>query len=233
MATNMQPYLNGVPFSYLYADLVSYQIGACEYKYGYFMTPASILPIKTDHTIGLRTITLTVDFHSGKLADIQNRIKTFTSIFYEGGTLRLPDGYYYNCFYESSTAPVEKAPWIYQVKYTLKGYRTKEKQVKNVTVSSTGSDYSYTFSAIGELSTPAVITINQVATTSIKICGITISNVTGTVIIDGIKKKVTQNGSNKFADTNLTSFPCIVGGSNTIVSKGISSYKIEYYPLFV
>ena len=66
-----------------------------------------------------------------------------------------------------------------------------------------------------------------------KVLGVTVKNAAGIVIIDGLKKTVTKDGLNKFADTNLTSFPMLQPGLNTVDIEGASEVEISFYPIFL
>lgn len=55
-----------------------------------------------------------------------------------------------------------------------------------------------------------------------------------TVIIDGIKGTVTQDGINKFDDTDMWEFPFLIPGSNNItVNKDTCNITIKYNPRFI
>jgi len=43
---------------------------------------------------------------------------------------------------------------------------------------------------------------------------------------------VTEGGVNKFNDTDMTEFPTLETGTQTIDISGASSVKIEYYPIY-
>lgn len=65
--------------------------------------------------------------------------------------------------------------------------------------------------------------------------GVTIKKIkgVGSVVIDGIEGKVTENGVNKFADTDIINFPKIEPGLNTVsCSDGTIPVTLEYYPTF-
>lgn len=77
------------------------------------------------------------------------------------------------------------------------------------------------------------ITAPSAGVASFKINDITIKNITGgqTVVIDGIKKTITMNGKNKFADSDIWAFPVLKAGSNTITMNLTTvDVKIKYYP---
>lgn len=68
---------------------------------------------------------------------------------------------------------------------------------------------------------------------SFTINDITITNIPANteVIIDGVKKKVTSGGVNKFKDCTLTRFPTLNSGANTITMNSIiPTVTIKYKP---
>ncbi len=55
-----------------------------------------------------------------------------------------------------------------------------------------------------------------------------------TIIIDGIEGTVTQDGINKFEDTDMWEFPFLVSGKNNItLSKDTCNITIKYNPRFI
>lgn len=62
---------------------------------------------------------------------------------------------------------------------------------------------------------------------------ITVNNIqaNSTVIIDGVNKKVTSNGTNKFKDCEFTKFPTLVAGNNTITINVLTAtITLKYKP---
>ncbi|MGL5559195.1 MAG: phage distal tail protein, partial [Paraclostridium dentum] len=55
-----------------------------------------------------------------------------------------------------------------------------------------------------------------------------------TIIIDGIEGTVTQDGINKFEDTDMWEFPFLVQGKNNILlSKDTCNITIKYNPRYI
>lgn len=99
-----------------------------------------------------------------------------------------------------------------------------------------------TFTYEGQSETPAVLEVTtSVALTSLTVTGltkasITIKNIARNVplIIDGEKALITQNGANKFSDSDLWSFPSIKVGSNTVTVNSTScNCTLRYKPRFI
>jgi hypothetical protein len=56
------------------------------------------------------------------------------------------------------------------------------------------------------------------------------------IVLNGIEKIITQNGSNKFADTNLVDFPALEPSETAYavqVSKPVSNLSVGYYPTYI
>lgn len=219
------PKINGMLFENYKAQLQSYKVGACDYDNGYLLPPASMMPVKLKPTLGLRSIVLSFDFEGGTPREIAMNISKVTTLMQDMPDILLPDGFSYSCVYEKQSTPEEKAPWIMRVQYTLSGYRHEPKET--VTLLETGNVF-----VGGNYKTPAVLKITSAADT-VKVLGTTIKGATGTVVIDGIKKKVTKDGLNKFADTDLTNFPALVPGLNTIDIDGADEVEVSFYPIFL
>lgn len=221
----VEPKINGMLFETFRAKMLSYKVGACDYSDGYLLPPASMIPVKLVQTVGLRSITLTFDFEGDTPREIAMNISKVTELMQEMPDIILPDGFCYYCVYEKQSTPEEKAPWINQVQYTLSGFRHEAMETVRL-------DQSGTVYVGGNYKTPVVLSIVPSSST-VKVLGITVKNATGTIVIDGMKKTVTKNGANVFADTDLTSFPTLQPGLNTVDIDGASEVEISYYPIFL
>ena len=221
----IEPKINGTLFTEYKAKMLSYKVGACDYSTGYLLPPVSMIPVKLAQTVGLRSITLVFDFEGDTPREIAMNISTVTTLMQEMPDIVLPDGFVYRCVYEKQSTPEEKAPWIHNVQYTLSGFR--HEPLETVTLTQTG-----TVNVGGNYKTPAVLRITSTAST-VKVLGITVNDAAGVVIIDGLKKTVTKDGLNKFADTNLTSFPMLQPGLNNVDIDGASEVEISYYPIYL
>lgn len=224
------PRINGASFGTYKAHLLEYDIGMCSYDNGYIVAPASMIPVKTKYSLGLRDISLKIDFEGDTMNEIERNISEFTELLHESAEVLLPDGFTYACYFQKASTPSEKAPWILQVNFTLEGYRHGALETETLTES--GSVY-----VDGNYKTPAVLKITTDAE-SVKVFGITINNIGGEVVIDGYKKTVTEtvNGvtSNKFADTDMTEFPKLSAGYNEISIEADEDINVEisYYSIF-
>ncbi len=217
--------INSVPLSEYRAEMLEYKVGACDYENGHFLPPATMIPVMLTPQIGMRPIMLTIDFMGDSELDVMLRISHITAILQKGAQILLPDGFFYECVYDSAGAPVQKAPWIWQVKFALSGWR--HGRMKHVTLTATDSLF-----VEGTYKTPPITKITTSAS-SVKVFGITVSNISGVVVIDSLKKTVTQNGSNKFKDTDMVKFPMLDVGYNEVEIVGTASVEISYYPIYL
>lgn len=207
------------------AELVSYKVSASDYENGYFLPPASMIPVKLKPRIGMKAVLLVIDFMGDSELETMLRISHFTAMMQNSPTILLPDGMFYECVYEGATAPDEKAPWIWQVKYTLSAWR--HGCMEKFTLTHTDSIF-----VRGTYKTPPVIRISATSNT-VKVFGITITNIVGEIEIDSINKTITQNGDNKFKDTDLVEFPMLDIGYNEIDIVGDAIVEVSYYPIYL
>jgi phage-related protein len=101
---------------------------------------------------------------------------------------------------------------------------------------------SQTINNEGNLSTPAIVTLtpsenlSSVIITGLINSSITISNLNANtpVIIDGEQCLVTENGANKFSDTDMWEFPSLQPGANVIsINNSNVTVQIEYKAKFM
>lgn len=224
----IDPRINGALLNTYKAHLLSYDIGATDYANGYVLPPSSMIPAKLKYSIGLRSVVLKIDFEGETMNEITCSISEFTERLHEGAEILLPDGFTYSCVFKNASTPKEKAPWILQVEFTLEGYR--HGALETMTLTRTGSIF-----VDGNCETPAILKIATSAK-SAKVCGISVYNINGEVVIDGYKKKVMQNGVNKFGDTDMTEFPKFFPGYRQIdvAAAGNEAITVEvsYYPIY-
>lgn len=219
--------INGQMLEVFEAKLLSYTVGACKYTNGYVSPLTSSFPVILDGKVGLRPIEITIDFFGVTINEITRNISKATAMLRKKAELFLPDGFYYTCAFKSQSTPIEKAPWIFQTKYIFEGVRHEALKTHSFTCNGKmfveGNHKTYGRIRILPYEDNISVTVN----------GITVQNITGEVIIDGITKTVTQNGINKFADTNMTRFPCFECGYNDVSVDGNATVEISYYPIFL
>ncbi len=219
------PTINGQRLGVWDAQIVSYTVGACDYSNGYLLPPRSVFPVGLDGNIGLRPVVLDLDFE-GTAHQITKNISNLTVLLQQGVEILLPDGFYYRCVFKSASDAVEKAPWIKRCKFTL--YGLCHDNIHSETLSESGY-----IIVEGNRETPVIYEITPAqGATEVTVNGITVSEISGTVTINGIEKTVMQDGVNKFADTNITKFPSLLPGNQQITVVGSATVKVSYYPIY-
>lgn len=210
------------------ASLLDYSVGSCADINKYLAPSGRMQPVKLKSKVGLRKISLTFDFSANTVQQIVTNISDVTAALRNEANLELPDGFYYACELDSVSAPKEKAPWIQQVTFNFVGYRHGSLVTTRRTVNGN-------INVTGNCDTPATVKLTPSSgATTMKFNGITISNVSGAVTIDGINTTVKDaSGNNKFKDTNITEWPVLKPGSNSITLQGVSQAEISYYPIYL
>ena len=217
--------INDLSLDSFKAKLLSYQTGDSSYNNGYILPPSSIWPVVLKAKRGLKTVTLSLDFSGNSRYEIEIAISNMKAILQQGADILLPDGFFYYSVYESCSATKEVAPWLVNVQFSLSSIRhgamITEKLSKSETIFIEGNS-----------ETPAIFIMNS-SDKEATVNDITINNIKNTVIIDGIEKTVTENGVNKFAETNLTAFPLLKCGLNSIYLSKNTTLEINYYPIYL
>lgn len=207
------------------AHLVSYSVAGCELNDTYFLAPSAIFPTRLQNNPRLRKITLTFDFEGTDTHSAIKNMSDITAIFSKEANLLLPDNFNYYCILTSAGKSTTKAPWIEQCTFTFVGLRYGS--LETVVINESSSIF-----VEGNCETECIFIIDT-EETQIIINGITVNNIKGQVIIDGINSTVEENGVNKFADCELVSFPTLTPGNNDIDIHGTAKVTILYYPIYL
>lgn len=197
---------------------------------------------------GQRTIKLTFD----RMGDYEDWLEQISAISADvaGQEVELEldsqPGFYYYGLAAVSTSKDNNVVTKFEITITADPFKYED----TVTVEAgTASEKAFTVS--GDYETPCIIELTPSgAITSYTIKGAARDPVTGgaediviknlsagkTVIIDGEACTVTEDGANKYADTEMWEFPTLVPGSNTLtfVSSSVScSVTIKYKPRYI
>ena len=108
----------------------------------------------------------------------------------------------------------------------------------NQEIENLSSTTSKTINVGGTSKTPCKLTLNLTSATTITITGlsennITLTNVNGTVIIDGSKCVILENNVNAFGKSNLKDFPSLNCGANNITFSIAVNGSITYKPRYI
>lgn len=218
--------INGASLDMYRAKLFDYSIGAVQYSDGYITPVAKPFPVKLTPKIGMREVSLTLDFEGDDAREISRSISSFTAALMANADIELPDGFHYWCVYDRATPQVHVAPWIDQVTFYLHGMRHEEIVTQHF--ASSGK-----MAVDGNMKTPAIVKLTpRSGASSMSFNGI-IVNSSSVVTIDGVYATVLDaNGNNVFGDTDMTEWPKLNPGDNTITLSGCSA-EISYYPIYV
>ena len=210
------------------ANLLSYAIGDTDHTDTYMLPSARIIPVRIKSKIGLRSVSVLLEFQGADLHEVTSMISAFTAEVRRTAYLVLPDGFHYWCVFEKASAPEIICPTIAQVEVEFSGFR--HDPIKGYFISQTTSVY-----LPGNCETPLRLTVTPLTADvhEFTVCGVTVKNVTEPVIIDGIKTTITSGGKNKFKDAaNLTEWPSISPGSTTITMTPGVKVHVEFYPIY-
>ena len=182
--------------------------------------------MKLTPKIGMREVSLTLDFEGDDAREIARSISSFTTALMANADIELPDGFHYWCVYDSATPQVRVAPWIDQVTFYLHGLRHEEIVTQHFAASGK-------MAVEGNMKTPAIVKLTpRSGASSMSFNGITV-NRSSVVTIDGVYTTVLDaNGNNVFGDTDMTEWPKLDPGDNTITLSGCTA-EISYYPIYV
>ena len=250
-------YLNGSDVRDLFkARLIGYTVGPHSIGSPHYEAAASIIPVKVTETIGVRPITLELEFEGDSIEDTVLCISNATAAFLEWCDFKMPDGFYYRCLFDSAGSPVFKGAGFATCKFNFVGYRHLEQRT-------TIFNQSGEIVAVGNCNAPAIIKIWN-ASGDVTVNGITVTGITGIVTIDGYAKTVTEQSGdcsttavvgiavagnalvgtssaaarsatarNIFARCNLMKFPYLVPGRNAIEITGDATVSVSYTPIFL
>lgn len=227
----IRPTINGADLKVFHAEMLTYSVGEPEYTNGYYRPPRSLFPVELDPEIGMRPVSFTLDFMGEDMHQIMLEISNMTARLHKQSDIFLPDGFFYWCVFGSASAPVEKAPWILQTEYSLQGLRHGGRRYIELPAGSGTTDVFIE----GNYRTPVVYKITPGAAGAVTVAGITVRNLRAgvPVEIDGIRKKVTEAGANKYGDTDMTLFPALESGPNKITVAGNATVGVEYFPIYM
>ncbi|MFR3072131.1 MAG: phage distal tail protein [Paeniclostridium sp.] len=198
----------------------------------------ALLPLLFDSKVELNLITVTLlvnsldkkQYYLDKSNLLSNMIKPF-EIYFKDRKLK------FKCILNSNS----DVPSLRQVRGRLQlsfiGYNMEEEIVEAI-----NRIKSKTIEVKGNTKIPCIVEITPIidmidlTITGLSEDPIIIKNLKGnkTINLNGIEGTVTQDGINKFDDTDMWEFPFLVPGTNTItVNKDTCNITIKYNPRFI
>lgn len=218
--------VNGVALSDYGASLLSYNTGAVALKNNYFKPNKRLTPAIFSPDMPLRSVSIKCEFYAASDGLAESAATNFGFLLTAETDLYLPDGFYYRGVLTNAGKPTRIAQGIFQREYTLTAYR--HGGLESITLSASGKA-----TIKGNMDAEVRYTITIGGGTTFTVNDITVQNITGsTIVIDGIKGLVTEDGANCFDKTDMTEFPTLKAGANDIAITGNGRVVIEYYPIY-
>ncbi|SUY30352.1 phage distal tail protein [Clostridium perfringens] len=143
----------------------------------------------------------------------------------------------YKCYIQGAKEPTRITPYNWEFTCNWIGYKYKNEIVVNIR-----KELSKTIDVKGNLKTPCILEVTpSVDLIDLKLDGlandpIIIKNLKQgkKIIIDSKEGTVTEEGKNKFSDTDFWEFPFLMPGTNTItLSKNNCDVTIKYEPRYL
>ncbi|CEN80943.1 phage distal tail protein [Paraclostridium sordellii] len=199
----------------------------------------TLLPLFFDSKVELNLITVTLlinsldkrQYYLDKSNLLSNMVKPF-EVYFKDRNLR------FKCILNGNS----DQPSLRQIRGRLQlsfiGYNIENE----VTETITNGVSSKNINGQGNTKVPVILEITPtIDMVDLKITGLSedpfiVKNLKGnkTIVINGIEGTVTQDGINKFDDTDMWEFPFLVPGDNLItLSKNTCNIKIKYNPRFI
>ena len=218
--------INGTPLASFGAVLLDYDSGSLAFSDNYFKADKRLKPTVFDPNMPLREVKIKCEFKASTDAEAEASSSDLALALTKEIDLMLPDGYYYHGVMTKAEKPKRIAAGIFTRQYSIKAYRHGAKEQVVITqTSSVNVKGNY----------PAMVKYSIVVSsgTEFKIEGISIIGITGsTIVIDGIDGLITEDGVNCFEKTDLTEFPSLAPGTQTITIEGTGTVTVEYYPIY-
>ena len=218
-------------------NVLNYEVGEAIEGGRYVLPSSRLFPISLSKKVKPRSLTLELEFIEKNAREVDTLIAEFCNDIQDGVDIHLPDGYGYFCVIDKVSSAKQISSWIRTISIEFVCIRHGTKAIVNAT-------NEMSFYVGGMIDTEAVVTIVPKTTPTEatvivvdskgnEMTNVTVKNIESTVIVDGISTKVTQDGANKFVDTDLFEFPKLKAGKNTISFTGDVSVNIAYYPLYL
>ena len=214
------------------ARLVEYAVQSDHIANTYYLGKNASTPLLLESERSMRSLSVNLEFRGKDRQETTQRISNFTAAVAGKCEIKLPDAYYYTCIFQSASEPTVTLPTMMDVAFTFSAIRHGAEVTTTLTQASQGVNVQ------GNTEAECVLTITPAADLdSVTVMGITVYNLAANipVIIDGRNKLVTEGGGNKFADTNLISFPRLKPGPCTIAISDPSNVTVQlsYFPIYI
>lgn len=223
--------INNIDISTYNATLMGYDVASTDTQNSYYVFKNSpyFTFFESNKQLRKLAVRLWVSGSTQELTDIN--ISNIVKLCQEQCIVKFEtsDTLSYDCVYESNS--IEKInPYNKQVIIIFNCFAHKD------LVSKTLAGLDKVVNNIGTCKVPCIIEVaNNTASAinNVVVAGITITSIAANkkIIIDGIEKTVTVDSVNKLLTTDLTSFPLLEIGNNTI-NYTAGTVTVKYYPTY-
>ena len=221
--------INGTDIAAFGAKLLQYTVTPAAVENRYTLGYNSAFFTLMDTEIKTKTLTVTLHVAGDTLEHTSRNSTLLLASLYQESELEMPDGFMYRCVCTACSSS-RIMDTLHEVVVTCEAVQ----HLALVTVPlSAGNNVVHCTSTLPTEYTLAVTPAADAE--SCTVAGITVRQLTAgkAVVIDGMRKTVTQEGANKFMDTDLTAFPRLVPGDNTVAVSGNVDVVLTYYPTFL
>ena len=189
-------------------------------------------PFLLHSEIAPKALTVTVNVIGSDYADAMRRSSELILAVNDTVELYMPDGFYYRSALSGISDFSWPTSWIAEFTLTFQSVQHSDL----IKVDIPRSPYTLYYGGTAPAGMKMEFTASSTLT-SFTICGITLTNIPAgaKIVIDGLEKSVTQNGANKFAETDLIDFPAFdpQNPKYTIEMSQFIPAKISFYPTFM
>lgn len=226
-------YINDRPLNEFGGFLLSsYEVGQSKISFETLTAPSGAGFTVAGRSLGLRSIKLPIHIYGDTPEDAQHRVSVLLREFLSGRVkLGLPDGFLYFAVLTGQEGPTLITEEILSLSLTLQGIRCKPME------QAVGHDFEV-YGTMPEMNCRLRVTVGADAQTY-KLGGITFDGGEHTsglkrgdvIVVDGMEKTVTINGSPAMDRCDLITFPTVHPGSNVI--EAADPVTLEYYPAYL
>lgn len=236
--------INGVDIKTFNARLQTYSVGGTAVTNNTSAAESLVvLPALYYVNFGPRTLNITLTFFprtagsDSRNTSIPERLHRATDNIIKFESLivgkvveiYLPDGYYYTALVQTLPAATFDATGEHDVTYTFLAIRHLHEMSK--TIAPNGK-----ITCLSNTDTKCIITASfSQAHENVTLCDVIINDIAANdvVVIDSVNGLITNNGVNKFLDTEFYDFPLLSPGENIIsCTANDASLQVTYTPVF-
>jgi len=230
-------YIDGTPLKNYGAVLSNWNPGTPSISN--MITPGEdySFPVLLHSEITPKALTARVHIIGKNYAEASRKMSALILALNKTTDLQMPDGFYYR----SVLTEVSDLEWTNRhiAEFTLAFQSVQHGPYISISPYTAGTPIYYSGTAPAgakiEFDAPEDMQDMTVSIGTNEIQLITIPS-DAHIVLNGIEKIITQNGENKFADTNLVDFPALEPSETAYaiqVSKPVSNLSVGYYPTYI